>query len=102
LFDLLHGMPENINWDDESTDLDFLGSFHPDKNHFEINREKLESRLNPNAAWWIFTKKGEPKSANRFSANEARGILRSLGYVDSKVSAINDEWTATKFKLRKP
>lgn len=101
LFDLLHGMPDHIDWDDESDELDFLLSFHPDLPSFQKEMDSMLTRVKETGGWWIGTKKGQKKSPTRLSGNEVREILRPMGYVDVKVCSVNDVWTAVKYMKRK-
>lgn len=101
LFDLLHDMPEDIDWDDESINLNWIMSFHDDKNAFEQKIPEVLPRLSEDASWWICCRKGLPKSETRLGRDVMLQLLKPMGYVDVLVCSINDIWSSYKFMKRK-
>jgi len=101
LFDLLYGMPEDIDWDDEAKQLDWLLTFHEDLANFKSTVEENMEFLHPNSAWWIACKKGLPKSENKLDRAAMLQMLNPLGYVDVLVCSIDAVWSAYKFMKRK-
>jgi len=101
LFDLLHDMPTDIDWDDETCELDWLLSFHENRMDFEASLDKLISRLKSHGSWWIACKKGLPKSDSRLGRDIMLENMKAYGWVDVLVCSVNDVWSAYKFVKRK-
>lgn len=101
LFDLLHDMPEDIEWDDESANLNWLLSFHGSKVDFLNSVDQSLLRLKEDASWWVACKKGLPKSETRLGREVMLEALAPYGWVDVLVCSINDEWSGYKFMKRK-
>lgn len=101
LFDLLHDMPVDIDWDDEASGLDWIMTFHESRNSFEEAVSGVLPRLEETGSWWIACKKGLPKSNTRLGRDVMAAKLKPLGYVNMLVCSVNDVWSAYKFVKRK-
>lgn len=101
IFDLLHDIPGDIDWDDEAMQIDWLLSFFDSKDHFLDHLETSIARMAENGSWWIACKKGLPKTEQRLGRDVMLEALVPHGWVDVLVCSINDVWSGYKFMKRR-
>ncbi|MCP9755218.1 DUF3052 domain-containing protein [Lacihabitans sp. CCS-44] len=95
-FDLLIEVPEVEEAEDEQL-ADFLHIFESKLSELEKSFKMNVSRLKPDGMIWISWPKKTSKVATDVDYHSAKLIATQNGYVDVKVSAIDETWTACKY-----
>jgi hypothetical protein len=81
--------------------VDLIVGFVTEHDHFARNIEWLVRTLPPHGAFWVAWPKKASKVATDMTEDVVRQIALPLGWVDTKVCAIDDTWSALKLVLRK-
>lgn len=99
-FDLLIEVPEVEEAED--TELaDFVHIFESSFGDLEKVFKTNVSRLKPNGMIWISWPKKTSNMPTDVDYHSAKSVATQNGYVDVKVSAIDETWTACKYILPK-
>lgn len=81
--------------------VDLVVGFVTERAHLERNIEWILATLPPAGAFWV----AWPKRASRVPTDMTEDVVRAvalpLGWVDTKVCAIDDTWSGLKLVLRK-
>jgi hypothetical protein len=99
-FDLLIEVPDVEEAEQEQL-ADFIHLFECRLSDLEKSFQKNVSRLKPDGMIWISWPKKTSKVATDVDYHSAKFIATQNGYVDVKVSAIDETWTACKYMLPK-
>lgn len=71
------------------------------KKRLEAELGKLRSSMRPETAVWVSWPKKASKVPTDITEDTIRDIALPLGFVDIKVCAVNDIWSALKLVIRK-
>jgi hypothetical protein len=99
-FDLLIEVPDVEEAEQEQL-ADFIHLFECRLSDLEKSFQKNVSRLKPDGMIWISWPKKTSKVATDVDYHSAKFIATQYGYVDVKVSAIDEIWTTCKYILPK-
>lgn len=99
-FDLLIEVPEVEEAENEEL-ADFVHIFESRLGDLEKLFKTNVSRLKPDGMIWISWPKKTSKVATDVDYHSAKSVATQNGYVDVKVSAIDETWTACKYILPK-
>ena len=80
---------------------DMLIGFVTERTHLARNLPRLLEGLPREGILWIAWPKKASGIPNDMSDNAVRGLILPTGWVDTKVCAIDDTWSALKFVLRR-
>lgn len=99
---LFSDFPENVTEvkDSKANSLDFIHLFVEELDHLEVEFPKLKPLLKQTGMFWI----SWPKRSSSILTNLNRDIIRRFilknGLVDTKVCAVDDNWSGLKFMHR--
>ncbi|WP_353779969.1 DUF3052 domain-containing protein [Winogradskyella sp. 3972H.M.0a.05] len=101
-FNLFSIIPENLVELDELTpeSADFIHIFCKTKEELTSIAETYKSSLKQNGALWISWPKGSSKIVTDLKREPVREHLLSIGLVDIKVAAVDEDWSGLKFVYR--
>lgn len=99
LFDVL---PEGIQIVEnlKPQTVDFIHLFCKDLNQLHKNAQACKKLLKKDGIMWVSWPKGASKIETDLKREPVRDHLLSLGLVDIKVAAIDDDWSGLKFMYR--
>jgi hypothetical protein len=80
---------------------DMLIAFVTERDHLDRNLPRLLEALHPDGLLWVAWPKKASKVATDMSDGAVRELILPTGWVDTKVCAIDDTWSALKLVLRK-
>jgi hypothetical protein len=80
---------------------DILIGFVTERAHLEQNLPRLLEAVSPDGVLWVAWPKKGSRVPTDMSDGEAREVVLPTGWVDTKVCAVDDTWSALKFVLRK-
>jgi hypothetical protein len=80
---------------------DMLIGFVSERAHLEHTLPRLLGALPPDGALWVAWPKKASGVGTDMSDGAVREVLLPSGWVDTKVCAIDDTWSALKFVMRK-
>ena len=81
--------------------LDIVVAFHARRSGLETNWPSLVSAVVPEGAIWICWPKKASGVETDITDDVVREVVLPKGWVDNKVCAIDDTWTALRFVVRK-
>jgi len=85
---------------DDCTDYDFIQVFVRGKQELESIFPLAARMLTPNGSLWVSWPKGKSKIPTDLNENIVREVGLSLGLVDVKVVAVDEDWSGLKFVYR--
>ncbi|HEU0063995.1 MAG TPA: hypothetical protein VFQ58_03155 [Flavisolibacter sp.] len=98
--DLFSSLPEALTiTDDRTIKKDIIHYFIKDKEKFIIDIYDLKKELKENGMLWISWLKKSSKIPHNINENDIRTIGIQSGFVDIKVCAIDEDWSALKFVI---
>ncbi|MEM8899632.1 MAG: DUF3052 domain-containing protein [Bacteroidota bacterium] len=102
-FKLLIGLPEDIDWMEEAEEMaaDFIHVFVYSEEELERLFPACKSSLKKNGMLWV----SWPKKTSSISTDLHRDYIREYilheGLVDTKVAAVDQDWSGIKFMYRR-
>lgn len=81
--------------------VDLVVGFVTERAHLEHNIEWILATLPPAGAFWVAWPKRASKVPTDMTEDVVRAVALPLGWVDTKVCAIDDTWSGLKLVLRK-
>lgn len=81
--------------------VDLIVGFVTEREHLARNIGWLTEALPPDGAFWVAWPKRSSKMATDMSDGAVRDIALPIGWVDVKVCAVDETWSALKLVLRK-
>ena len=101
-FDLFADLPENISVLKEGSaeKADFIHVFCTSFQELRDIACKYKTVLKKNGMLWISWPKGSSKIPTDLQRDPIREYLLSIGLVDVKVAAIDEDWSGLKFMYR--
>ncbi|WP_420601723.1 DUF3052 domain-containing protein [Flagellimonas sp.] len=101
-FDLFADLPENISVLKEvrAEEADFIHVFCTSFKELEEIVKEYKSSLKMNGMLWGSWPKGSSKIPTDLQRDPIREYLLSIGLVDIKVAAIDEDWSGLKFVYR--
>ncbi|MEL7118318.1 MAG: DUF3052 domain-containing protein [Bacteroidota bacterium] len=101
-FDLFSDLPEGIVIQDQITNegIDFIHLFCTTFEELQGISEKYKTALKKNGLLWVSWPKGKSKIATDLKRDMIREHLLDIGLVDTKVAAVDDDWSGLKFVYR--
>ncbi len=84
-----------------SQQVDLILGFVTERDHLARNIGWLVGTLPPDGAFWVAWPKRASKMPTDMSDDAVRAIALPIGWVDVKVCAIDDTWSALKLVLRR-
>ena len=99
LFDLL---PEDIQIIEspKPESVDFIHLFCINQKDLLDNAKNCKTYLRKNGTFWISWPKGASKISSDLKREPIRDHLLEIGLVDTKVAAIDEDWSGLKFMYR--
>ena len=76
-------------------------AFFTNRSSLAEDVEALATRITPSGALWLAWPRGAGGHLSDITDNEVRRIVLPLGLVDTKVAALDDDWSGLKFVWRK-
>ena len=100
--DLLAPLPDGVDFDREpGAATDIVHLFTASRAELEVFLAGWRGRLKPDGAIWV----SWPKKASKVDTDVTEGVIRTvalpMGYIDTKVCAIDDTWSGLKLVVRK-
>lgn len=84
-----------------SAKTDIVHLFTTERSVLTRELKKLRGRIRPNAAIWVSWPKKASKVPTTVTEDTIRQIALPLGFVDIKVCAVSEVWSALKLVIRK-
>ena len=81
--------------------VDLVVGFVTERAHLERNIEWILATLPPAGAFWVAWPKRASNVPTDMTEDVVRAVALPLGWVDTKVCAIDDTWSGLKLVLRK-
>lgn len=101
-FDLLYPIPENILFLSKAeNEIDIIHIFVSSQKELEKLFLKFKSRIKQNGAIWISWHKKSSKIKTDITEDTIRELVLPLGFVDVKVCAVDEIWSALKLVIRR-
>jgi len=80
---------------------DVVIAFFTTRSSLDKGVEALAARITPGGALWLAWPRRAGGHDSDITDNEVRRIVLPLGLVDTKVAALDDDWSGLKFVWRK-
>jgi hypothetical protein len=80
---------------------DVLVFFVTRRAELEVRLADLLARMDPAGSLWISWPKRSSRLSTDLTDNVLRDVILPTGWVDNKVAAIDEAWSAVRFVLRK-
>lgn len=101
-FDLLYPIPENILFLSKAeNEIDLIHIFVSSQKELEKLFLQFKSRIKQNGAIWISWHKKSSKIKTDITEDTIRELVLPLGFVDVKVCAVDEIWSALKLVIRR-
>lgn len=97
-FDLLIEVPEVEEVEGEEL-ADFVHIFESKQSELERSLSRCVARLKQNGMIWISWPKKTSKVTTDVDYHSAKSLVVKYGFVDVKISAIDETWTACKYVI---
>ena len=103
LFDLLGDFPEGVQFINKAnkTYLDYIHGFYARGKDLQRDLPYFKEYLRKEGMIWISWPKGKSGMDDSLNREKIRECFLKEGFVDIKVCAIDDTWSALKFVFRK-
>lgn len=100
-FTLFEILPEIVVLEDpKEGSVDFIHLFCTQKKEFEEQSLAVKPLLKKTGMLWISWPKGSSKMETDLSRDPIRNFLLNNGLVDTKVCAVDEDWSGLKFMYR--
>jgi hypothetical protein len=99
---LFTDLPNNLNIEQGfgRDKMDFIHLFITTQEEMILQSEHCKEHLKPNGSLWVSWPKGTSKIQTDLNRERIREHLLSIGLVDTKVAAIDEDWSGLKFVYR--
>ena len=98
----LGALPSEAEWRTRlAPGLDVVVAFYTSRAALAKEWSKLTKAVAPNGTVWVAWPKKSSKMATDITEDVVRELLLPSGWVDNKVCAIDDTWSALRFALRR-
>lgn len=84
----------------EEKEFDFIHLFSLSTEHLESYLPSLPGKLKKSGMLWVSWPKGKSKIVTDLNENIVRTLGLACGLVDTKVAAIDEDWSGLKFMYR--
>lgn len=99
---LLAPMPEGVRFVTRVSDTtDLVHGFFARKAELQKSLADLRHRIRPDAVVWVSWPKKASKAPTDIVEDTVREVALPMGYVDIKVAAFDEVWSALKLVIRK-
>ncbi len=98
-FNMLEGLPDQVEQSDYQ--VDFIHFFTNDAAEVMSSLKKFMSTIVSNGMIWVSWYKKKSGKQKDVDENLIRNVAISLGLVDIKVCAVDNEWSGLKLVIRK-
>ncbi|MEM6806019.1 MAG: DUF3052 domain-containing protein [Bacteroidota bacterium] len=101
-FELFADLPEDLQILDRgiAEGLDFIHLFFTEMSELVAKSEEFKSYLKKDGLMWVSWPKGKSKIETDLKREPIREHLLSIGLVDVKVAAVDEDWSGLKFVYR--
>lgn len=101
-FQLFSDLPASLQITEktDSENVDFIHLFCTTMHELQSIGEKYKSALKKNGLLWVSWPKGTSKIETDLKREPIRDYFLSIGLVDVKVAAIDEDWSGLKFVYR--
>lgn len=82
------------------TEIDMLHLFVTDRDELSKNVPLLLWRVRGGGRVWVSWPKSSSKIPSSIKEKDIRGVVLPLGWMDTKVCAVSDDWSGLKFMRR--
>ena len=98
----LEQLPDDVVFANRlSVKIDIVHLFTTDRNVLTRELKKLRTRIRPNAAVWFSWPTKASKVPITVTEDTIRQVALPLGFVDIKVCAVSEVWSALKLVIRR-
>ncbi|RYC52661.1 DUF3052 domain-containing protein [Flagellimonas olearia] len=99
---LFTDLPDNLNIEQGfgKDKMDFIHLFLTTQEEMILQSERCKEHLKLNGSLWVSWPKGTSKIQTDLNRERIREHLLSIGLVDTKVAAIDEDWSGLKFVYR--
>lgn len=99
---LFTDLPDNLNIEHGfgRDKMDFIHLFLTTQEEMLLQSGPCKEHLKPNGSLWVSWPKGTSKIQTDLNRERIREHLLSIGLVDTKVAAIDEDWSGLKFVYR--
>ena len=99
---LLEPLPSNVHFSTRLTGVtDIVHVFSTRRIELETRLTGYREKLQPTGVVWVSWPKKAAKTATDMTEDTIREIALPLGFVDTKVCAVDDLWSGLKLVIRK-
>ncbi|HEU5220397.1 MAG TPA: DUF3052 domain-containing protein [Gemmatimonadales bacterium] len=98
---LLAPLPRGVRFITRAPDAGIIHLFTDQRAELDRILKRLRGRIRPDAAVWISWPKRASKVPTDITEDTIREVALPLGYVDIKVAAFDEVWSALKLVIRK-
>ncbi|MET1259369.1 DUF3052 family protein [Flagellimonas sp. DF-77] len=100
--DLFHSLPDGLLFLDEahSEEADFIHWFCRSEEELVKRAEKIKRALKKSGMLWVSWPKGSSSITTDLKREPIREHLLAVGLVDTKVCAVDSDWSGLKFMYR--
>lgn len=100
--ELLHPLPDRVRFVSRlSRSVHIVHVFATQRRELARTLKRLRTRIEPSAAVWVSWPKKASGSHTDISEDTIRALALPLGFVDVKVCAVDEVWSALKLVIRK-
>lgn len=98
---ILAPMPAGVRFVKRPADAAVIHLFTAKRAELEKKLTGLRSKIQPDAAVWVSWPKRASKVPTDITENTIRDVALPMGFVDIKVAAFDEVWSALKLVIRK-
>ncbi len=98
----IEGLPADVTVKDPAAGaLDLIVAFFAERAELARNAPSLPTALRPDGSLWVAWPRRAAGHVSDIRENDLREILLPVGVVDTKVAALDQDWSGLKFVWRK-
>ena len=98
----LQPLPAGVRFTDRAgSNVDLVQVFVTEREELAKHLSNLRKTLKPEAALWVSWPKKASKVPTTVTEDTVRELALPLGFVDTKVCAVNEVWSGLKLVIRK-
>ena len=100
--DLFDELPKNLVFTKAIgvLNLDFIHAFFTQEENLKASVHKLKDGIKQTGILWVSWPKGKSKIKTDINRELVRSVVLDAGLVDTKVCAVNEDWSGLKFMYR--
>ena len=98
---LLAPLPEGVRFISQASEAHIVHLFTARKAELHKTLRDLRHKIRPDSAVWVSWPKKAAKQPTDITEDTIREVALPMGYVDIKVAAFDDVWSALKLVIRK-